>query len=84
MKIGDRLKYSEYVIRPKRDYWLNCGREPMRSGAKEALDKAKALRGTVVNITSAQDNRLGVASMEVKSDDGSTHRCLPYLWEVAE
>jgi len=77
MKIGDTVKRSEYALRPMRDYWLNCGREPMKSGAKDALDKAKAERGIVEFVGE------GPSVVHVRMPSGSLEKSLAHRWEVA-
>lgn len=73
--VGDSVRHSGYVINKVRDYWLNCGREPMKSGAKADLDKKTNARGVVEEI------RQGKAAwiVRVKWDDGSVHESLPYV-----
>lgn len=74
MKIGDRVKYTEYVLRPKRDYWLSCGREPAKSNAKQWYEDAKAVHGTITDVSPK--------GIEVTTDTGSVHQSLTYLWEL--
>jgi len=83
VQIGTRVKRTEYHIRPKRDYWLSCGREPMKSGALDGLNRAKAERGTVIGIRepSATNPTRGLV---VQIDGGGVENCLAYLWEVCE
>ena len=76
-KIGDRVKYSEHSLRPKRDYWLGQGREPQKSQAKGWYEDAKAVRGVVTHIISN-------SSVEVQTNDGCIHRSLDYVWELAK
>ena len=77
--IGDRVKHSGHVINRKRDYWNSCGREPMKSGARRALDAAVAERGTITAILMGDPSRGVSPGLEVKWDGGSVSRCLDYL-----
>lgn len=83
MNVGDRVKHSGHVINRKRDYWNQCGREPMKSGAKDALEKAVAERGTITAILVGDSSRGVSPGLEVKWDSGSVSRCLSYLVEKA-
>ena len=78
-EIGQRVRHSAHVLGKKRDYWNQCGREPMKSGAKAALDKAIAERGTVTAILAGDPDRGVSPGVEVKWDNGSVSRCLSYL-----
>lgn len=80
-KVGDRVKHSGYVLRDKRDYWNRCGREPMKSGAKAALDKAIAERGTITALLIGDRSRGVSPGLEVEWDSGYVSRCLSYLVE---
>ena len=79
MNIGTRVQNSGYVTNRARDYWNSCGREPMKSRAKRALDDAIAKRGTVTAILTGDDSRGVSPGLEIKWDDGSTSKCLSYL-----
>lgn len=81
--IGQRVKHSGHVINKKCDYWNSCGREPMKSGAKRALEEAVAERGTVTAILPGDPDRGVSPGIEVKWDGGSVSRCLSYLVEAA-
>lgn len=81
--VGQRVKHSGSVIQRKRDYWNSCGREPMKSGARKALDEAVAERGTVTAILAGDPSRGVSPGLEVTWDGGSVHRCLSYLVEAA-
>ncbi len=81
--IGQRVKHSGHVINKKRDYWNQCGREPMKSGARKALDAAVAERGTITAILPGDPARGVSPGIEVKWDSGSVSRCLSYLVEKA-
>lgn len=76
MEIGTRVKLSEYAIRPKRDWWNQCGREPMKTGARDALDKAIAQRGTIIESDST--------GVTVQWDNGIKSDCLSYMVTAAE
>lgn len=76
MNIGQQVKYSEYALRSKRDYWQQCGREPAKSNAKRAYETARAIRGTITAIFPQY--------IEVTEENGSIHQSLPYLWEEAK
>lgn len=75
MLIGDKVKYTEYALRSKRDYWQRCGREPQKSNAKRAYETACAVRGTVTDKLPS--------GIEVTEDCGTVHRSLDYLWELS-
>ena len=81
-KVGQRVKHSGYVINKKRDYWNSCGREPMKSGARKALDQAVSERGTVTALLDGDSTRGVSPGLEVTWDSGSVHRCLSYLVEA--
>lgn len=76
LTVGTRVRHSGYVLRGKRDYWNQCGREPMKSGAKRALDAAIAERGTITEVLHN--------GYRVQWDNGSVSQCLSYLVEKAE
>lgn len=80
--VGQRVKHSGRVIQEKRDYWNRCGREPMKSGARQALDKAVAERGTVSALLPGDPSRGVSPGLEITWDNGSTSRCLSYLVEA--
>lgn len=82
--VGQRVKHSGYVIQQKRDYWNSCGREPMKSGARRALDEAIAERGTVTAILEGDPSRGVSPGIEVTWDSGSISRCLDYRVMAAE
>ncbi len=79
MNVGTRVKNSGHVTQRKRDYWCSCGREPMKSGAKMALDAAIAARGTITAILPGDSTRGVSPGLEVTWDDGTVSRCLSYL-----
>jgi hypothetical protein len=77
--VGQRVRHSGIVIQRKRDYWNSCGREPMKSGARKALDAAIAERGTVTAILAGDSERGVSPGLEVTWDSGSVSRCLSYV-----
>lgn len=81
--VGQRVRHSGRVIQGKRDYWNNCGREPFKSSAKAALDKAIAERGTVTAILQGDKERGVSPGIEVTWDSGSISRCLDYIVDPA-
>lgn len=82
--VGDRVRRSGYVTQRARDYWNNCGREPMKSGAKAALDKAIADRGTVTELLVGDSSRGVSPGLAIQWDDGTICSCLPYMVAKAE
>lgn len=77
--VGDRVKHSGTVIMRKRDYWNSCGREPMKSGARRALDEAVAERGTITAILPGDPSRGVSPGVAVTWDNGQVQHCLSYL-----
>lgn len=76
LQVGQRVKWSEYVIRGKRDYWLRQGSSTAKSAARQYLDEAMAARGIVLE---SKEN-----GYVVKFDgESGTHSCLSYLVEAA-
>ncbi len=73
--VGDRVRHGNDPIRRARDYWLGCGRQPMKSGAKAELDRLSAERGTVTGIT---QNKYAWG-VSVRWDSGSQSDCLSYM-----
>lgn len=84
-KVGQRVKYSGYALRPQRDYWQGQGREPAKSRAKRAFETKRAMRGTVTEVHPPKRFKLGGVgpTITVTTDDGAVHHSLPYLWEEA-
>ena len=80
-KVGQRVKHSGPVIQKKRDYWNLQGREPMKSGAKKALDDAVKERGTVTALLAGDASRGVSPGLQVTWDNGSISNCLSYLVE---
>jgi len=76
--VGDRVRNSGLVTQRARDYWNSCGREPMKSGAKQALDECIAARGTVISILPGDYSRGVSPGIEVAWDDGTVSKCLTY------
>ncbi len=58
-----------------RDYWNNCGREPAKGRAKDALDATIARRGTITEVLHN--------GYRVQWDDGGVSQCLSYLVDAA-
>ncbi len=81
--VGQRVRHSGSVIQRKRDYWNSCGREPFKTGAKDALDRAVAERGTVTAILPGDPERGVSKGLEVKWDSGSVSRCLSCMVDAA-
>lgn len=81
MKTGTRVKPSEYSLRGKRDYWQSLGREPAKSNAKWAYEKACGERGIVTGIIEADKSRGISAGLEITWDNGQVSRCLGYMVE---
>ncbi len=84
MNVGDRVRHSGYVTQKKRDYWNNCGREPMKSGAKKALDECIAERGVVTAILPGDSARGVSPGLEVTWDNGTKSKCLSYCVEKCQ
>lgn len=73
LAIGNTVKKSGYALKPARDYWLGCGDYTRKNRAKEALDKATALRGIVTEISKG--------GCKVTWNDGTESNCLDYMVE---
>jgi hypothetical protein len=84
MKIEDRVKQSGYSLKGKRDYWQSLGREPAKSNAKQAYQKACNERGTITAILQANKSRGISAGFEVTWDNGTVSRCLGYRIELVD
>ena len=80
IQVNDRVKPSEYALRSKRDYWLQCGRYDQKQRAKEALDREQDKRGIVTEITEHN----GIKGLVVKWLDGTVSHCLPYRVEKTQ
>ena len=82
LKVGDRVKHGESVIRGKRDYWLGRGDSRSKSAAKQWLDDAVAQRGTVEALGETKYGKY----VQVKWDHlpNTESRCLPYLVTKAD
>lgn len=70
--IGTQVRPSEYALRPKRDYWLSCGRCSEKSAAKAEYEAATNKRGTITA-------HLEGGGVEVKWDNGTESSCLTYM-----
>ncbi len=73
--VGDRVRHSGSVIQKARDYWLSCGREPMKTGARTDLDKKTSARGTVTAVEQGKYSW----HVAVTWDDGHTSDGLSYM-----
>lgn len=83
-EIGDCVRPSGYVINKARDYWLNCDREPMKSGAKKQLDYVTDKRGEVISISPENRNiQKNAQSVIIKWNDSTMSDSLPYLIQKA-
>ena len=69
--IGTIVKPSVYAIKPKRDYWLSCGRAAQKSAAKQELDAEIDKRG-ILEETAKN-------GCKVIWDNGSESHCLHCL-----
>lgn len=76
LNIGDKVRWSGYAIKPRRDYWLSCGSYSAKSAAKQALDDMSNIRG---EITRVYKSKQGANCVEVTWFDGSRHDCLDHL-----
>lgn len=84
MQIGDRVKHSEYAIRPKRDNYHAQGEYSRKQSAKRYLETYEAERGTLIEFLPADSSRGVAAGLRVRWDNGSESKCLPYMVEVDE
>ena len=84
MIVGNRVKQSGYSLQGKRDYWQSLGREPAKSNAKRAYEKACNERGTITAILQADRSRGISAGFEVMWDSGMVSRCLGYRIALAD
>jgi len=75
---GQRVKPSEYSLRPARDSWLRAGSSQLKTAYLNEYEKRKATMGTVV---SCEKGKYGF-TVEVKTDAGAVHSSMPDLWEV--
>lgn len=73
MNPGTCVKYSDFILRPMRDYWLGRGRHDEKSRAKQWLDEKKAERGTVILAGKTQFGPF----LEIKWDNGTTSKSMP-------
>ena len=75
MNIGDRVRPSEYAIRPKRDYYHNQGEYARKQTAKRAVEELEQQRGTITDVDAT--------SYKVTWDNGSQSHCLKYRVSAA-
>jgi hypothetical protein len=75
---GQRVKPSEYSLRPARDSWLRAGSSQLKTAYLDKYEKHKATMGTVV---SCEKGKYGY-SVRIKTDSGSIHDSMPGLWEI--
>tara|TARA_R110000868_G_scaffold46347_1_gene153110 strand:+ start:1506 stop:1790 length:285 start_codon:yes stop_codon:yes gene_type:complete len=75
--VGDRVKPSEYSIRPFRDRWLQAGSSSSKLGCLSHYETQMSVLGTVV---SCERGKYGFC-VNVKTDSGGMHSSLPDLWE---
>lgn len=80
-KVGDVVRHSGHAIKPKRDYWLGCGREPFKSAAKTALETMLTERGTIIEVK--PPSRWNNGSLVVQWNNGLQSNCLSYLVEAS-
>jgi hypothetical protein len=78
-KVNDKVGRGACVLSRARDYWCSQGREPMKSGAKAALDKAIADRGVVTKLLLPDASRGVSPGVEVTWVDGTISRSLDYM-----
>ena len=81
-QVGARVRSSGYVIQRRRDYWLGCGQTAQKSAAKDELDRAVALRGTVLGL---REGKFAPWIVTVRFDGETVqHEALPGMFELAE
>lgn len=73
MKIGDKVKHSEYALRPKRDYWQSLGHEPAKSRAKSTYLAYESEVGIVIEVSKT--------SVTVVWNDRYTSSCVSWMIE---
>lgn len=78
--VGTKVKHSQAVLSTAHDYYLNCGREPMKSGAKRDYEKKLQARGTVITPDPKYISDVGVS---VQWDDGTISHCLAHRIQIA-
>jgi hypothetical protein len=81
MKQGDRVRKSGQALESLRMYWLSQGEHARKVRAKEAYDNAVAERGTITAVIepTGELNRATCQTYEVKWDNGSVSKCMPYM-----
>ena len=75
---GDRVKPSEYRLRPARDAWLKAGNESLKSICRDAYDKQIAIRGTVLSCEMGEC----AFAVTVKTDAGAIYQSMTDMWET--
>lgn len=70
---GDKVKPSEFALRPYWDYYQRCGEYRAKQNAKLSLDEKTAVRGTVTEV-----HKWGVT---VALDSGGTCDSVLAYWE---
>lgn len=71
--VGDRVKKSEFALRPHREYYYQCMEHRVREGARRSLIEHEEMRGTVMDV-----HKWGV---EVDLDTGGTCSSILGYWE---
>lgn len=84
IKVGNKVKQSDYALRSKRDDWLSQGDYTRKNAAKTAYDRAAAERGVVVEILPTDFSRGVAAGLRVQWESGVESRCLPGMVEVVK
>ncbi len=77
-KVGETVKYSNHVLRTKRDHWLAAGSYEQKELRKKWLDDAAAVRGTVLRLYN--NGYAAVADIQVGE---SIHKSMLHVWEKA-
>ena len=72
-EIGDKVRRSPYALRYWEDLYHNCGREPAKSTYRKALERERAVQGTVTALLDP--------GIRVITATGTTCDSLSYLWE---
>ncbi len=70
---GDRVKKSEYALRPHREYYHQCGEYRAKKNARQSLIEHEQKRGTVMAV-----HKWGV---EVELEGGGTCSSISGYWE---
>jgi hypothetical protein len=77
-QVGETVKYSESVLRTKRDHMLAAGSYEQKSIRKKWLDDAAAVRGTVLRLYNN-----GYADCVDVQVGESIHKSMLHIWEKA-